>query len=137
MPGAGFIGASAGRYRRRAGQSAKPVIKAADLPASSQLVAGQRLSDTENWAAFTQAANYTTTSPGASIATVMVNYLGSTADADDILSDGDINAFSVTVTDTGGSTRTFTAMKQVHSSTTSNVKRSVVPKGFSPISRSV
>lgn len=105
MIGAGVIGAGA-RGRSRAARSGG-TITAAVLPATSALVVGARLQDTADWAVFTAPANYTTTAEGETIATVTVNYTGDTGSASEPFLDGDINSFSVTVTDTGGRSRTF------------------------------
>ena len=105
MIGAGFIGSGAGRRRGREPQAG--TITAAVVPATSALVVGERLADTANWAVFTAPANYATPAAGETIASVSLGYTGDTGSATEPLADGDLNVFTVTVTDTGGLTRTF------------------------------
>ncbi len=106
MPGLGIGVASSFRGRRRTRRASAP-ITAAVLPASAPLIVGQRLRDTENWAIFTTAANYATSTDGADIASVTVAYIGDAPDADTPFTDGQTNSFSITVTDTAGAERVF------------------------------
>jgi hypothetical protein len=112
MPGAGFIGTGPARHRGRSGENGAKSITATVLPASSPLVVGETLGDTVNWAIFTAPANYATVAPGEAIAGVQVNYIGDVGSAAEPLADGDINAFSVTVTDTAGTARTFSTISR-------------------------
>ena len=82
------------------------------LPASSGLIVGQSLSDTENWGLFTSTSNYITQAAGQMISSVQVNYTGDTVNETDLIGDGDLNSFSVTVTDTAGNQRTFSVIPQ-------------------------
>lgn len=82
-------------------------ITATVAPATSALVVGNSLSDTPNWATFKSLANFATDAAGESIASVVINYIGDTATEAEVFADGENNAFSVTVTDTGGNSRTF------------------------------
>lgn len=113
MQGAGFIGAPAPQSGRRRRNGVSVAIGAIIVPASVALVAGQSLSETPNWQVFTQPTNYTTTAPGESIAAVTVNYLGTTGQDSTPLADGNINHFSVTVTDTAGNKRDFVTQSRV------------------------
>lgn len=107
MLGAGFLGAAASRQRRARRNASPAFISAAIQPASSLLTVGQSLSDSTNWASFLDIGNYSTSASGESIDSVLLNYIGDTSDAATVLADGDTNHFSVTVTDTGGTVRTF------------------------------
>lgn len=109
MPGLG-IGAGTTRARRWPERRPDVFITASVVPASSGLSAGQALRDTANWAVFTAPSNYSTSADGQTIASVVVNYIGAAQDAVSPLMPGDINIFSITVTDTGGGQRTFTVL---------------------------
>ena len=76
-------------------------------PATSVLVVGQSLSDTENLSALLDLSNYVTRAASQSITSVQINYSRSAADAQEPLADGETNAFSVTIADTAGNVRTF------------------------------
>lgn len=112
MPGLG-IGSGAVPRRRQSGRKLDVFITASVVPASSVLAAGQALRDTENWVAFTAPSNYSTSAGGQTIASVVVNYIGDTQNANGPLTEGNLNLFSVTVTDTGGTQRTFTVQPRV------------------------
>lgn len=84
------------------------IITATVAPATSALVVGQALEDTTNWATFLNTSNYATSAGGETIDTVVVNYVGDTAAADEAFTDGETNQFSITVTDTALNARTFT-----------------------------
>lgn len=109
MPGLGIGVADSFRGSKRAPRVASP-ITATVQPASSPLIVGQRLSETQNWATFTDLANYATSTAGEIIASVVVNYIGGTGDATEPFADGQTNSFSVTVTDTAGALRTFSVI---------------------------
>ncbi|MGC3940446.1 BspA family leucine-rich repeat surface protein [Roseobacter sp. EG26] len=113
MPGIGFVGPVAARRRKRSGQTPPVSISASVPPASSALVVGEALNDTANWAVFTDPANYATTAPGQTVASVVVTYIGDTATAAEVFADGDVNNFALTVTDTGGNTRIFTVTPRI------------------------
>lgn len=119
MPGLG-LGTYAVLLRKRAGTAPAAFITATLTPASSVLVAGNALENTVNWSDFLDPANYATTAAGATIASVQVNYIGDTASPTELLADGDTNAFSMTVTDTMGTSRTFTVIPRtvVHAAPT-------------------
>lgn len=102
MSSAGFIGASAPKFRRWRRQVTGATITATLVPATSMLVAGQSLSETVNWAVFLDPPNYASSAGGASIASVVVDNIGSTGDASEPLAEGGLNLFSVTVADTLG-----------------------------------
>lgn len=104
MIAAGYIGS---RARGRSRRSQPTVISAVILPASSALFVGNTLADTENWPVFLDHSNYTTTGINQSIAAVTVSFIGDTNSASEAFEDGDLNSFSITVTDSGGASRTF------------------------------
>jgi hypothetical protein len=83
-------------------------IAAVVSPATSVLVVGDALEDTTNWSTFLNTSNYTTDAGGETIDTVVVNFVGDTANATEAFEIGETNQFSITVTDTGGNSRTFT-----------------------------
>lgn len=56
-------------------------ITASVVPSTSVLTAGQSLSETLNWPVFLDLSNYATSAAGASIASVVVDYAGSTSGA--------------------------------------------------------
>ena len=112
MPGIG-IGATTARYRKRSGTVSSAVITAAIVPATSTLVVGQALNDTANWSDFLQFSNYATSGPEQMISSVAINYIGDTGSETDPFGDGDVNNFTVTVTDTAGNVRTFTVIPRV------------------------
>ena len=83
-------------------------ITATETPATSVLVVGDALEDTTNWLTFLNTSNYTTDAGGETIDTVVVNFVGDTANATEAFEIGETNQFSITVTDTGGNSQTFT-----------------------------
>ena len=110
MLGVGFIGAGTSRHRRRA----VPVQITANIsPATSPLMVGQRLSDTSNWSVITSPTNYATTVPGETIASVSVDFIGDVPDESTPFTDGQTNAFSITVRDTGATERTFPVLPRI------------------------
>ena len=99
------------RYKRRGTQGGGGVVITATItPATSTLIVGQALQDTVNWSTFLSTGNYAST--GGAIDTVVVNYIGSTPDATTAFGDGDINWFSITVTDVGANERTFVTVSR-------------------------
>ena len=130
MPGAGLIGAIAPRSRNRRRNGTQAAITAVVVPASVDLVTGQSLSDTTNWAAFLDAANYATTAAGAVIASVVVNFTGSTGDASTPLVAGDVNHFSITVTDSVGTTRDFVVQPRVVAQAAPTAGAALVDRSF-------
>lgn len=86
-------------------------IRAVILPASSPLVVGQALVETANWATFKTAANYYSTD--GTITDVTVNYIGDTEGEAGILADGEINNFSITVTDSEANKLTFAVTPRI------------------------
>ena len=108
MLGAGFIGATRMRHARQRNATGPAAITAVRRPATSVLVVGDTLSDTADWAAFLNPANYSSTA--GTIDTVTVNFIGSAPDASTAFTDGQTNYFSITVTDDAipATSQTFT-----------------------------
>lgn len=129
MPGLGTGIGTSYRSKRPGGPATQP-ITALVSPASEALVVGQSLSDTANWASFVDPANYATSAPGESIASVVVNYIGDAANASDPLADGETNNFSLTVTDTGGAVRVFAVIPRVVVHTPPSVAGGLADQSF-------
>lgn len=110
MPGAGFLGIRVTHQRRKSPTTGPVLITATLAPASSSLVVGAALAETVNWSTFIDPSNYATSAAGETIASVEVDYIGSTATATAPLADGDMNNFALRVTDTAGNTRVFTVI---------------------------
>jgi len=80
------------------------------VPKTSLLVAGQALHETQGWSDFINPDNYLSLVAGETIATVVVDFVGSTAQADATFADGDTNVFDIIVTDTAGHSRRFSTI---------------------------
>jgi len=86
-------------------------ITATLLPASTRLYEGQSITDMANFAAMTADANFTSTA--GPIADVAVGPLGDATSLTQALNEGQQAGFAVTVTDSAGTTETFSTAVQV------------------------
>lgn len=86
-------------------------ITATLLPASARLYEGQSITDMANFAAMTADANFTSTA--GPIADVAVGPLGDATSLTQALNEGQQAGFAVTVTDSAGTTETFSTAVQV------------------------
>lgn len=78
------------------------------------MIVGQALNETENWANFGDPLIYTTSAAGEAIADVTALYTGDATNASEPFSDGDLNGFAISVTDSAGTTKVFdTTMRAV------------------------